>query len=282
MSFILDALKKSEAERQRHTGPTLLELRVTRPPRRYPLWSLVVGVLLAVNVAVLLTFLLRRPPPAAAGAAAPASTASQIQARTPAAVPLAATTPQVRPAPAAPVAPAAAPAQPVPALADRSAPGPASSATSGTGTSSADGVLITPAGVVGGAAREPPPAPTDSVADADAAAPARNPADYEPALPPGTRQSGPAPQAAAQPAATADYSNLPSLSQISGNIPAMRLDLLDYSQLASERYALINMQRVREGDVLPNGAHVLAITPNGVAVDYRGLQFLLRPGGTAQ
>jgi general secretion pathway protein B len=266
MSFILDALKKSEAERQRQAGPTLLELRVTRPPRRYPLWSLVVGVLLAVNVAVLLTFLLRRPPPAAAGAAAQAPAAPQIQARTQAAPAPAATTPRTPPAPAASVAPvAAAPAQPVPALADRSAPGPAGpAASSGTSGSGTDGVLITPAGTVG------------------SAAPARNPADYEPALPPGTGQSGPAPQAAAQPAATADYSNLPSLSQISGNIPAMRLDLLDYSQLASERYALINMQRVREGDVLPDGAHVLAITPNGVAVDYRGQQFLLRPGGTAQ
>ncbi len=34
MSFILDALKKSEAERQRQTGPTLLEVRVTQPRRR--------------------------------------------------------------------------------------------------------------------------------------------------------------------------------------------------------------------------------------------------------
>ena len=31
MSFILDALKKAEAERQRQTGPTLLEVRVTQP-----------------------------------------------------------------------------------------------------------------------------------------------------------------------------------------------------------------------------------------------------------
>ncbi len=45
MSFILDALKKSEAERQRQTGPTLLELRVTQPRRRYPAWALWVGIL---------------------------------------------------------------------------------------------------------------------------------------------------------------------------------------------------------------------------------------------
>src|SRR6185437_10377828 len=61
MSFILDALKKSEAERQRQSGPTLLELRMTQPRRRYPVWAVWVGVLLALNVAVLLYALLRRP-----------------------------------------------------------------------------------------------------------------------------------------------------------------------------------------------------------------------------
>ena len=255
MSFILDALKKSEAERQRQAGPTLLELRITRPPRRYPPWSLIVGALLAVNVAVLLTFLLRRPPAVtAAGAAASAQVASQVQV-------------QAAPARAAP------PAHVVIAV-------PASTAAPAAVASPA--VPPTPAGVGGTAA-----APAGDAADADAVVPTHNPADDEPALPPGTRQAGPAPAptqqaAAAQPAGAADYSNLPSLSQISGNIPAMRLDLLDYSQLASERYALINMRRVREGDVLPDGARVLAITPNGVAVDYRGQQFLLRPGGTAQ
>src|ERR1700679_1827276 len=60
MSLILDALKKSEAERQRQSGPTLLEVRVTQPRRRYPTWVIAVAVLLAVNMLLLLAFVLRR------------------------------------------------------------------------------------------------------------------------------------------------------------------------------------------------------------------------------
>src|SRR5579872_331860 len=62
MSFILDALKKSEAERQRQAGPTLLEVRITRPRRRYPLWAIIVGALFGINVVVLTVVLLRKPP----------------------------------------------------------------------------------------------------------------------------------------------------------------------------------------------------------------------------
>ena len=65
MSFILDALKKSEAERQRQAGPALLEMRVVRPQRRMPVWLIVVGALLiVVNLGGLL-WLLLRPAPAA-------------------------------------------------------------------------------------------------------------------------------------------------------------------------------------------------------------------------
>ena len=53
MSFILDALKKSESERQRQAGPALLEMRIVRPSRRLPIWALVVGVLLIISVGVL-------------------------------------------------------------------------------------------------------------------------------------------------------------------------------------------------------------------------------------
>ncbi len=234
MSFILDALKKSEAERQRQAGPTLLELRITHPRRRYPLWSLIVGGLLAANVAVLLIFVLNRTPPAAIPSA-PGGTGIASSSAPVAATP---------PAPRLAVPPASA-----------SVPVPAASPTT--------------------AVTKVPPL----VAAPDVSAPPRNPADYEPALPPG---SGPQVSAPASQASAVDYSNLPSISQIGGNVPAMQLNLLISSDVASERYALINMQRVHEGDVLADGARVLAITPNGVAMDYRGQDFLLHPGGTAQ
>jgi general secretion pathway protein B len=59
MSFILDALRKSELERQRQSGPSIAEMPVARADRRLPAALLAIGLLLAVNVAVLLYFLLR-------------------------------------------------------------------------------------------------------------------------------------------------------------------------------------------------------------------------------
>jgi general secretion pathway protein B len=81
MSLILDALKKSEAERQRQSGPTLLEVRVSQPRRRYPAWVIAVGALLAVNMLLLVIFMLHRPASSQAplqqtGAAAVAPTAA--------------------------------------------------------------------------------------------------------------------------------------------------------------------------------------------------------------
>jgi len=67
MSFILDALKKSEAERQRQAGPALLEMRVVRPRRSIPVWVLAGGAaLLLINLALVGWLILRaRPEPAA-------------------------------------------------------------------------------------------------------------------------------------------------------------------------------------------------------------------------
>jgi general secretion pathway protein B len=62
MSFILDALKKSEIERQRQTLPGLAETPVSRR-RRLPVWALALGVLFLINIAVLSGVLLRNNSP---------------------------------------------------------------------------------------------------------------------------------------------------------------------------------------------------------------------------
>jgi general secretion pathway protein B len=54
MSFILDALKKSELERQRQNVPGLVDSGVARPRPRLPAWAIALGLLLAVNLLVLL------------------------------------------------------------------------------------------------------------------------------------------------------------------------------------------------------------------------------------
>ena len=99
MSFILDALRKSEIERQRQSGPSIAEIPIAREDRRLPVALIAIGVLLAVNVGVLLFFLLRD-----GGATEPE-----------AAAPVAATNaPAVAPAPATASPPIASPA-PLPA-----------------------------------------------------------------------------------------------------------------------------------------------------------------------
>jgi hypothetical protein len=52
MSFILDALRKSEIERQRQSGPSMAEFPIAREDRRQPVALIAIGVLLAVNVGV--------------------------------------------------------------------------------------------------------------------------------------------------------------------------------------------------------------------------------------
>jgi general secretion pathway protein B len=73
MSFILDALKKSEIERQRQSTPGLMDTPTALRRGRLPLWAILLGALLAINVVVLSVVLMRnRTPSAAAPAAAPA------------------------------------------------------------------------------------------------------------------------------------------------------------------------------------------------------------------
>lgn len=59
MSFILDALKKSENERQRADAPALYEMKMAPPRRGVAVWLLVLAGLLVINVIVLSVVLLR-------------------------------------------------------------------------------------------------------------------------------------------------------------------------------------------------------------------------------
>jgi len=211
MSFILDALKKSEAERQRQSGPALLEAHIARPSRRPPLWAITVGVLLLINFGVVAWLLSRSGAPA-----------------------------QATPVPAALVPAAVAPA-PLSA-----APGAA-----------ALQVAAPPA----------PPAPAARTPNSSPAADsteAVNPADLERAVAPA---AGTAPEAAT--------AGLRPYAELAGTLPPLRLDLHVYAANPAERYAFINMHKVHEGDVTPEGVRVTQITREGVVLDYRGTEFLL-------
>ena len=60
MSFILDALKKSEMDRQKQANPGL-DLGVPKT-RATPRWAIALAVLLGVNLLILLVFLVRNSP----------------------------------------------------------------------------------------------------------------------------------------------------------------------------------------------------------------------------
>ena len=63
MSFILDALKKSEIERQRQSTPGLMDTPAALRRGRLPLWAICLGALLAINVVVLSVVLMRNGTP---------------------------------------------------------------------------------------------------------------------------------------------------------------------------------------------------------------------------
>ena len=132
MSFILDALKKSELERQRQSIPGLVDSGVMVPRPRLPIWAIALGVLLAVNLVVLLFVLARgwlqaSHAPVAAVPAPPAPVVQAQRGATPAPDTVAHFSPmdsQPQYAPEIPVAPA--PAMPV-------SPSPRSESTGSSG-----------------------------------------------------------------------------------------------------------------------------------------------------
>lgn len=249
MSFILDALKKSESDRQRQSGPSLFEVKVAPPRRSLPIWAVAIAVLLAINVVVISWMLLRHPSAPQRAAASPLPT--------PTASPPRADIGQDAPAARAAVTPAV------------QAP-----ATSGhtAGSAPAPGaVAAPPPAAPAGSSGQPPSAPAPAAGSAQNASPvaAGNPGDYAPAIEPGAAAGSAAPGAA-----TGD---LPLYQQIvtSDGLPALHLDLHVFANRPRDRFAMINMHRVTEGDSLPGGAHVDAIRPDGVVLSYHGTRFLL-------
>jgi general secretion pathway protein B len=116
MSFILDALKKSETERQRADAPALYEMKMAPPRRGVAVWLIVLAGLLVINVIVLSVVLLRgthgsaqadaspgaTPPAAAAPAPPPAPAPATTYPTAPAALNPPASPPQLAPPAAAP------------------------------------------------------------------------------------------------------------------------------------------------------------------------------------
>ena len=58
-------------------------------------------------------------------------------------------------------------------------------------------------------------------------------------------------------------------------LPQLRLDLHVYAATPQDRFALINMKKMHEGDSTPEGVRVESITPDGVVMSKDGAKFLL-------
>jgi general secretion pathway protein B len=268
MSFILDALRKSEHERQRQTGPALVEVAVAPPKPKTNAWATAAIALLLVNlvaIGVLLIWKARDEPAAAAApAAAPASapgTAPANDAAAPAAsVPAPAAQASVTQTLPPPTPPTPVATSPVPRPAEAPPPAIAGNALEREVTSYAPPMEHEAAA----AAATPPPGPA-------AVAPSRRGSVVYESLP----ETGPA--ATYGNAPPAGTSSLPRADEMTagGGLPEMRLELHVYSNKPQERFVFVNGHRYREGDTTAEGAVVEEITRDGVVMNSRGNRFLL-------
>lgn len=264
MSFILDALKKSELERQRQTIPGLMDAEPPKRRPRFPLWAIALVVLLGVNLAVLLVVLLRSAP----------SPAHAIPTREP---PLASM--PVGSPPAAASAPAvSAPAETPATLAPRVAESP-------------------PAAPPGRAAKHfspldsapvyAPEIPADNDAVAAGAGNERSSDTSRSATLGRAAPAGASPGRGAHardPVLIADEDKaneevLPTIGEIdlSGQpaLPDLHLDVHVFATNPADRFVYINMQKYREGSALADGLTLERIRRDGVVLNYHGLRFVL-------
>jgi general secretion pathway protein B len=244
MSFILDALKKSENERQRQVGPSLADVPVRRARADRPWWAVAVAGLLVVNLGVLLIVLTRD--------------GSEAESQTPA--------PQ----------PAAVATQPGVTQQQSYSQQSAAAMQAPAHTNPAVHSLAEAAGTDPMMASD---APYDSSVAAAAAVP-EGPPVVRPITPPtvAPMSSEPTFAARARNGAGGSEEMLPthgSLIASGTNLPEMRLDIHVYSANPKERFVFINMHKYGEGQASTEGPLVERITPDGAILNQNGTRFLL-------
>ena len=246
MSYILDALRKADAERARgavpdlHAQPVLRSSAGTAPSAGVAPWVWVAGTVALMAACGLAWLLLARDAPREpAGAAAVANVAAPATLLPP---PLPAPTAPIVAAPAPPLAVAVAPRRPAPqagALA-RPAPEPA---------------RLLPRKPVADPAGMSPPAPVP----APAPVPVRIPA--------------PAPAAPQTPAEPRLYAQAELPDEIRRALPALAIGGAMYSQNAASRMLIINGQVFHERDKLAPELTLLQIKLKTAVLEYRGYRY---------
>jgi general secretion pathway protein B len=241
MSFILDALKKSENERQRQVGPSLADVQVSQRRNDKPWWVVAVAALLVLNLGVLLVVLMRDDDaksnaPQTATANAPATTDARPGTQVP-----------------------------LPASASRMPRGnpPVDASTNPAVHSLADEAGSYEPGV----APEADPQ-LSSAGHVPEGPPMVRPIEA-PAVAPAPTQPTPAEQ---------DQEVLPTPSTLAASgtaLPDMHLDIHVYAAQPADRFVFVNMRKYTEGQTLKEGPKLERITPDGAILNHQGLRFLL-------
>lgn len=258
MSYILDALKKADRERNLAKVPTLttVHVPVLTAGRRVGVWAVVLTVLAGGGVFL---WMMRPSPPAAPVPVA----ASRTDGGTAVPVRVAEPPPPAAPEPAAAATPSSSPVPGVPAPPVKSV---------GAGKRPAPPTVMESPPARPSAPRVPAPEaapPEQTQAALDAVAPPMPPLPVRPeALP---SQGAGRPGAPAPPAPPADPAMLPAA------LAKMTLDVFVYTDVEADRLVVINGRRYTKGQYVEGLYLIDNITPEGVALSYRGEQAVLRP-----
>lgn len=257
MSIILEALKKSENQRQRQSGPGFATVPERSGRNGRNLWPLIVVILLAINTVILAVFLLRGDD---APASAPLTGSSRPDA-----------------------------ARATPGAAGRSA-GAATQPPDGRTRPTISRPAATPASADEGSAGSRPA----TVARAPARQRDIRSLEEEAAAPPDTLSASPPTQtnpaaagspsraAARQPASSSAFavSALPTATELflRGELTGqqLNLDLHVYYPEATRRVVFVNGRKYREGERLASGPMVREIVPEGVILTDGARKFLLQ------
>lgn len=291
MSFILDALKKSENARQRQIGPAVAELPRRRRQSERPIWAFVVAALLLITIGMLGAVLARKQGGEVTATAAmttnPMMAANAAQGVDPAMQQMPQDIPTVLPArQQIQYAQQQYPQQyqqqqypqyqqsqqyqneQMPAQFGGPPPGNAGGnpgMRSLAEESAADG-LEGDSGLAAAFAA----AQADVEREERQAAPIQAPA----VAPLGSASS----QARSIPAGGAPGEILPTIGELAASgrtFPTMRLDIHSFADKPADRFIFVNMRKYGEGSTLQEGPAVERITEEGVVLNQQGLRFLL-------
>jgi len=245
VSYILDALRKSDQARRRGAAPTLLlgQAPAAVPKRPAPIaYGVIALVLLCIGMAIGWLYPWQKRPPA------PASPVGMVQAPrpnpAPAAIPGKAPLPETQAHNAAPAAP------PVSVAAQARAPVPAPEPTRATA-----------------AATRARPGERGQLAPPKAAGAVTAKATQK-AQEAALRNSG---GAAAPLTGVTSMAQLPV--EVQQELPPMTVSVHAYSGRAADRLVDINGRLLHEGDSVAPGLRLEQITPNGMILSYKGYTF---------